>query len=320
MPPHPWSSGGGARGPEGPPHSPPPPIQAHERTEADRRNGGPAPPPKRRLHPGCGGTTAEAGARTPRPLPTDGGPAVPRTAQTERPYQRPARGRRGRERGRGGSPPPPPPPPPHWPVGGRPDRARRPRPPGNPHGTIIPQGGTPETTDGRPTPDGARGRGGRPPHPPPAPPPQFGSHRSGPPPPRSRGEAPPPPRRDRDAGGGGMRLDLHTARPSAPSRLLPRGSRPQGEPTPACRSNARTKLGGGARRRTGTVWRPRPTLPSRDRSPLREGGGGVQACRGPRGSGPRAAPHPPRPRGGTATPTARTRRKGVRLRHEGGQD
>ena len=39
-----------------PPTPPPPATQAHERTEADRRNGGPAPPPKRPLHPGCGGT------------------------------------------------------------------------------------------------------------------------------------------------------------------------------------------------------------------------------------------------------------------------
>ena len=64
-------------------------------------------------------------------------------------------------------------------------------------------------------------------------------------------------------GGGGVRLDLHTARPSAPTRLLPRGSRPTDEPTPARRSNARTKPRGGARRRTRTVLRPRPpmTLP-----------------------------------------------------------
>ena len=38
-----------------------------------------------------------------------------------------------------------------------------------------------------------------------------------------------------------MRLDLHTARPSAPSRLLPLGSRPTGESTPARRSSTRTK-------------------------------------------------------------------------------
>ena len=48
----PRPSAGGARGPEGPPHSPPPPPQAQERTEADRRDSGPEPPPKRLLHPG----------------------------------------------------------------------------------------------------------------------------------------------------------------------------------------------------------------------------------------------------------------------------
>ena len=108
-PPPPRPSGGGARGPEGPP-PPPPPTQAQERKEADRRNGGPTPPPKRPLRPGSGGTTAEAGAYTPCLLPADGGPATPRTAKTERPYQRPARGRRGREPGRESSPPPLPPP------------------------------------------------------------------------------------------------------------------------------------------------------------------------------------------------------------------
>ena len=117
-----------------------------------------------------------------------------------------------------------------------------------------------------------------------------------------------------------MRLDLHTACPSAPSRLLPRGSLPTGEPTPARRSNARTKPGGSARRRTRTVWRPRPPWASHDHSPLREGRGGFQVCTGPRGSGPRAAPHPPQGRGGPATPTARAHRRRVRRRHEGGQD
>ena len=98
----------GTRGP--PPLPPPPRTQAQERTEADRRNDGPATPSKRPLHPGCGGTTAEARARTPCPLPADGGPAAPRTVQTERRFQRPARGRRGREPGRVGPPPLPPPP------------------------------------------------------------------------------------------------------------------------------------------------------------------------------------------------------------------
>ena len=153
MPPPPRPSGGGARGPEGPLHSHPPPSQAQEGTEADQRNGGPAPPPKRPLKAGCGGTTAEAGARTPCPLPADGGPAAPRTAQTERLFQRPARRVRGREPGRGVAPPLPPPS--AALTRSRPTRHRpcRPRPPSNPHGTSIPRGGTPETRDGRPKKD-----------------------------------------------------------------------------------------------------------------------------------------------------------------------
>ena len=43
--------------------------------------------------------------------------------------------------------------------------------------------------------------------------------------------------------------------------------------------------------------------------------GGLQVSWGPQGSGPRAAPHPPPPRGGTSAPTARARRKGARQRH-----
>ena len=259
--PPPRPSGGGARGPEGPPHSPPhPPPQAQERTEVDRRNGGPAPPPR-------GPCTRGAGAPRPRQAPARPARCRP-TADRRRPGRRkrsgPIRGRPGGDGGAnqgGGVPPPsPPPPPPHLPVGRRPDRARRPRPPGNPHGTSIPRGGTPETTDGRPTPDGAGGRPPHPPPPPPLPPSSLGATGAALRSPRSRGDAPPPPEGTATrGGGGGMRLDLHAARPSAPSRLLPRGSRPQGEPTPACRGNARTKLGGGARRRTRTVWRPRPT-------------------------------------------------------------
>ena len=244
-------------GTRGPPPSPPPPrLRPMSERRQTEETAAPHPPRSGRCTRGAG---------APRQRQTPARPARCRlTADRRRPGRLKRSGPiRGRPREDGGANQgggvPPPLARPHWPVGGRPDGARRPWPPGNPHGTSIPRGGTAETRDGRPTPDGAGGRGGGGHPPPPAPPTQFGSHRSGPPPPRSRGDAPPPPRRDRDAGGGGAGLDLHTARPSAPSRLLPRGSRPQGEPTPACRSNVRTKLGGGARRRTGTVWRPRPT-------------------------------------------------------------
>ena len=197
----PRPSGGVARGPEGPPHSPlPPPTQARERTEADQRNGGPTIPPKRLLHPGCGGTTAEAGAHTPCLLPADSGPATPRTAQTERPYQRPARGRRGREPGGGSSPPLPPPPAAltrQRPTGPRPTppAARQP-----PRHEYTP-GGTAGATEGRPTLDGAGGRGGGPPRPPPSHPPQLGSQRSSPPPPPEPRGRPPPQKGPRRGGG-----------------------------------------------------------------------------------------------------------------------
>ena len=142
-----------------------------------------------------------------------------------------------------------------------------------------------------PSHSGPRAGGGAAPQPPPPHPCQLRSHRRGPPPPRSRRDAPPPQKGRRRGGGSGGWTCCR-------------------EPTLSCRSNAHNR----------TVWRPRPTRPSCDHSPLREGRGGVQACKGPRGSDPRAAPHPPQPRGGTSTPTARARRKGARRRHEGGQD
>ena len=210
----------GTRAP--PPLPPPLPLRPKSRRRQTEETAAPHTPPEEAAAPG---------------MPADGGPAAPRTAQTERPYQRPARGRRGREPGRGVPPPSPPP--------AALTRRRRTGPrlrpcgrPATPTSRVYPRGARrgQQKAGGRPT--GRGGRGGGPPSPPPRTPPQLGSHRSGPPAPRTRGDPPPPPpRRDLDAGGG-MRLDL-----------LPRGSRPQGEPTPVCRSNARTR----------TVSGPRPT-------------------------------------------------------------
>ena len=107
---------------------------------------------------------------------------------------------------------------------------------GNPHGTSIPRGGHAYAQRG----GGAGGGGAAHPPPPPATPPQLEGHRSDPPPPRSRGDAPPPPEGTATRGGGVMRLDLHTARPSPPCLLPPRGSRPTGEPAPSRQSCART--------------------------------------------------------------------------------
>ena len=160
------------------PHTPPPlplrPVSGRRQTEETA-----APHPPRR-----GRCTRGAGAPRPRQAPARPARCRP-TADWRRPgrckLRGPIRGRPGEDRGAdqgGGVPPPfppPPPPPPHWPVGGRPDRARRPRPPGNPHGRSIPRGDTPETTDGRPTPDGAGGGGAGLPTPPAPPPPSLGA-------------------------------------------------------------------------------------------------------------------------------------------------
>ena len=126
-------------------------------------------------------------------------------------------------------------------------------------------------------PTGRGGGGGRaaPQPPPPNPPPSLIATGATLRPPRSRGDALPPPEGTATRGGG-VRLNMHTA----PSRLLPRGSRLMGEPTPARRSGARTKPGGGTRR-----------------APEQYGG----RLGAPRSS-PRAAPHPPAPLGAGPRP------------------
>ena len=168
-------------------------------------------------------------------------------------------GKAGARNRAGGSPPPPPAPAAltHWrPPGPRPTPTAARQPPRHeytPGGRARDNGWQAEARRA-----GGAGGGGAAPHPPPpALPPSLGATGATLRPPGAEGR-PPSPRRDRNAGGGGMRLDLHTARPSAPSRLLPRGSRQTGKPTPARRSGALTKPGGGTRRRTRTVRGPRP--------------------------------------------------------------
>ena len=221
MPP-PLGRQGRRQGTRRPPPLPPPPPQAQERTEADRRNGGPAPPPKRPLHPGSGGTTAEAGARTPCPLQADGGLAVPRTAETERPPQRPARGRLGREPGRGVPPPPPPPPGRTEPLAAdrtAPDARAR---PATPTARVYPGGARRRQRMAGRRPTGRGGGGGGPPTPPPPvpPPPAWGPQErpSAPLEPRGR---PPSPRRDHDARGGGGAAGLAHSAPQRPQPPAP---------------------------------------------------------------------------------------------------
>ena len=173
-----------------------------------------APHPARR-----GRCTRGAGAPRPRQ-----GPARPArcrlTADRRRPGRRkrngPIRGRPGEDGGanQGGGVPPPSPPPPaalahRRPTGPRPTPAAARQPPGHEY--------TPETTDGRPTPNRAGGAGGRPPHAPTAPPlPAWRPQERPSAPPEPRG--PPPPRMDRDAGGGVAAGPAHRApqRPTAP--------------------------------------------------------------------------------------------------------
>ena len=188
------------QGTRGPPHSPPPPQ-------------------------GCGGTTAEAGACTPCLLPTNGGPAAPRTAQTERPYQRPARGRRGRKPGRGGPPPSPPTFPAaltRWrPTGPRPTPAAARQPPRH---EYTPGG---HAGDNRWQAHARRGggAGGRPPQtpPPPLPRPSLGATGATLRLPGAEG-APPLPQKGPGRGRGGCGW-TYTPRARAPPAACSRGGR-----------------------------------------------------------------------------------------------
>ena len=114
--------------------------------------------------------------------------------------------------------------------------------PATPTARVYPRGARrrQRITGQRPTGRGGGGRRSSPPTPPRSPA-QLEGHRSDPLPPPNRGDAPPPPEGTATRGGGGVRLDLHTARPSAPSRLLPRGSQLTGKPTPERRRGARNK-------------------------------------------------------------------------------
>ena len=233
-PPSRWLAPGACRPPLGrqgaapgdqraPPISPPPPSQAQERTEADRRTGSPAPPPKRPLHPGCRGTRTEAGARMPCPLPADGGLAAPRTAQTQRPFQRPARGRRGREPGRGGSCPLLPAALTCWrPTGPCPTPAAARQPPRHeytPGGHARDNGWQADARRGG-------GAGGRPPNPPPPrSPPSLGGTGATLRPPGAEGAPPLPRKGPRRGGGGGGCSWTCTPRVPAPPAACSRGDR-----------------------------------------------------------------------------------------------
>ena len=218
---------GRCQGTRGPPPPPPPPLRPKSGLRQTEETAAPHPPRRGRC------TRHEA---APWPRQTPARPARCRlTADKRRPGQRnqsgPFRGRPGEDGGanQGGGVPPPSPPPPPGPTD--PLAADRTAPdargcPATPTARVYPEGGTPQTTDCRPTSDEAGGRGGGPPSPPPPPPPppQFGSHGSDPPPPRSRGGAPPPPEGTATRGGGGCGWTC-TPRTPAPQAACSRGGR-----------------------------------------------------------------------------------------------
>ena len=222
----PRPSGGGARKPEGPRHSPPPPPQAEERTEADRRDGSPLAPPKRPLHPGV--------MRAPRPrqvtpVNRPHAPALPAAgrrqtggAQDGANGAAPTKaglGKAGARTRAGGFPPPPSPPVAltNWrPTRQRPAPAAARQPPRHeytPGGRAGDNGWQADDRRG----GGAGGGGAAPPPPPPSPPPSL----------RATGATlrPPSPRRDRDAGGGGGCGWTCTPRAPAPPAACSRGGR-----------------------------------------------------------------------------------------------
>ena len=196
-------------------------------------------------------------------------------AQTERPLQKPAWGRRGREPGRGGSPPAPLPRRTDPLAAGRaaPDAGG---PPATPTARLYPAVGTPETTDGRPMPDGAGGRGavGRPR--PPPPPPQLEGHRSNPPPPPEPRGRPLSPRRDRDAGAGGCGWTCTPRAPAPPAACSRGGCGRWAGPHQRVKAARERSLGaahGGAPEQYGSRA---PVDPSHDHCPFGEGRLGVQ--------------------------------------------
>ena len=236
----PRPSGGGVRGPGGSPLSLPP------RPKSGRRPAGETAAP----HPPGGAAAPRGGRPRPRqvrprtkrpwwtartlshyPLPTDNGTAAPRKAQTERPTQRPAWGRRRRGPGRGDHSPPPSPPPRHT----DPQAADRAAPnahglPATPTAPVYPRGArrrqrmTGAGATGHQTGKGGGEQRTAPPPPPPPLPPRPASRRSAvPPPPRSRRGRSPSPEGTTTPGGG--RSWTRTPRAPAPPTACSRGGR-----------------------------------------------------------------------------------------------
>ena len=209
----------GTRGP--PPLPPPLPIRPQSGRRQTEETAAPHPPRRGRC-------TRGAEAPRPRQAPARRARCRP-TADRRRPGRRKRSGLiRGRPGRRGCEPGPPSPPPAaltrRWPTGPRPTPAAARHPPRREYTPGGHAGDNGRQADAR----RGGGAGGRPPQPPPPrTPPQAWEPQerpSAPPEPRGR---PPPPPEGTATRGEEVRLDL-----------LPRGSRPQGEPTPAWGSNA----------------------------------------------------------------------------------
>ena len=240
----PRPSQGVARGPEGPPHSPPPPLPLRPQSGRRRTEEPAAPHP-----PGRGRCPWGAGAPRPRQAPTR--PACCRpTADRRRPGRRKRsgliRGRPGEDRGAnqgGGVPAPSPPPPPPaaltlWRLTGpRPTPAAARQPPRHEYTPGGHAGGSGRQADAR----RGGGAGGRPPHPPPpAPPPAREPQERPSAPLEPRGRPPPP-----DLVG--PNFGHHKARVQAvgwsPLGTRKQGSRPFAAPPPPNRNGAETRPG-----------------------------------------------------------------------------
>ena len=215
MPPPPRPSGGGARGPEGPPRSPPPlPLRPKSGQRQTKETAAPYPLQRGRC-------TRGAGAPRPRQAPARPARCWP-TADRRRPGRRkrscPIRGRPGEDGGanqRGGPPPPPPPAAlTRWePTGPHltPAAARQP-----PRHEYTPGG---HAGDNGWQADAQRGgwAGGRPPHPPPATPPSFGATGAALRPPGAERIPPPPPQKGPRRGGGGFGWTCTPRAPAPPA-------------------------------------------------------------------------------------------------------
>ena len=256
---HQGAAPGDQRAPPTPPPSPSGPRADGGRPKRRR----PRTPPREAAAPGVRGHRSRgkrprgtARILPPCPLPTDGGPAGAQDGANGTAPSEASQGKAGaRTRARGFPPPFRLPPRRTDPLAAdraAPDAHGR---SATPTAVVYPEGAhrRQRMAGRRPT---GRGGGGRRISPPDPPLPSLRATGATLRPPGAEG-TPPLPQKGPRRGGGGMRLDLHTARPSAPSRLLPRGSRLTGEPTPARRSGARTKPWGGRRQRTRTVWGPR---------------------------------------------------------------